>query len=63
MEADVKIAVHEAVCAERYKAIEERLDRGQQKMDKMQWQLYALLFAVLFGPGSAMDLLKHFIRA
>jgi hypothetical protein len=62
MDADTKITVHEAVCAERYKAIEDRLDRGQKKMDRIQLQLYILLAAILFGPGSAADLFKHFLH-
>jgi hypothetical protein len=61
MDADTKIAVHEAVCAERYKAIEDRLSRGQKKMDRIQLQLNLLLVAVLFGPGVAMDLIKRFL--
>ena len=62
MDAESKIAVHEAVCAERYKAIEDRLDRGQRKMDRIEVKLYILLAAVLFGPGSAADLVKHFFH-
>jgi hypothetical protein len=63
MDADTRIAVHEAVCAERYKGIQERLDRGQKKMESLQWQNYVLLVAVLFGPGSALELVKHFLKA
>ena len=62
MDAESKIEMHEAVCAERYKAIEDRLDRGQKKMDRIEVKLYILLAAVLFGPGSASDLVKHFFR-
>ena len=62
MDAESKIAVHEAVCAERYKSIDGRLDRGQKKMDRIEIKLYILLAAVLFGPGSAADLVKHFLH-
>ena len=61
MDAESKIEMHEAVCAERYKAIEDRLDRGQKKMDRIKIQLNILLVAVLFGPGVAMDLVKRFL--
>jgi hypothetical protein len=43
MDAETKITVHEAVCAERYKAIEDRLDRGQKKMDCIKLQLNILV--------------------
>lgn len=62
MDAESKIALHEAVCAERYKSIDDRLDRGQRKMDRIELKLYILLAAVLFGPGSAADLVKHFLH-
>ena len=62
MDAETKIAVHEAECSLRYKAIEDRLDRGQKKMDRIELKLYILLAAVLFGPGSAADLVKHFLH-
>ena len=61
MNAETKIAVHEAECSLRYKAIEDRLDRGQKKMDRIKIQLNILLVAVLFGPGVAMDLVKRFL--
>ena len=50
-DADTRIAVHEAVCAERYKAIESRLQRTE-------YLQYITIVAVLLGPGVAGELLK-----
>ena len=50
-DADTRIAVHEAVCAERYKAIEHRLQRTE-------YLQYITIVAILLGPGVASDLVK-----
>lgn len=52
---------HEAVCAERYSSITERLDKGAERMDKMQYLIYAVLAAVLLGPGAAAEFFKKLI--
>jgi len=44
--ADQKMAVHEAECALRYKSIEERLEAGSKKFDKLErlvWGIYPLI--------------------
>ena len=51
MDAEAKIAVHEAVCAERYKGIEQRLQRTE-------YLQYITIIAVLLGPGVAGELIK-----
>ena len=62
MDAETKIAVHEAVCAERYKAIEDRLQEGSKRMSRIEHLLYAVILVVLFGPGVAADFIKHFFH-
>ena len=59
-EVETRLSVHEAVCAERYKSIEqsfsrveERFDDGSQKMKKLEYLMYAVMVAVLLGPGAA----------
>lgn len=52
---------HEAVCAERYKGIVDSLDKGSQRMTKIEYLLYAVMAAVLLGPGSAAEFFKKFI--
>ena len=54
MDAETKIAVHEAVCAERYKNIETRM----QRMEVLQ---YITMACVLLGPNVAADLIKKLV--
>ncbi|WP_156432273.1 MULTISPECIES: hypothetical protein [Burkholderia] len=63
MQADIaeneqRIAVHEAVCAERYAGIQDRLQRGDKRMQRIEYILYFLAAAVLVGPANAMKLLE-----
>lgn len=44
---------HEAVCAERYARIDASLDKGDKRMTKIEYLLYAVMAAVLLGPGAA----------
>jgi len=54
-------AVHEAVCSERYRVISDRLDSGRDKMQRIEYILYAVIIAVLFGPGVAAEFVKKLI--
>jgi len=54
-ETDKRLAVHEAICAERYGRIESRLADGDKRMTKIEYLLYGVILAVLFGPGVAAD--------
>ena len=45
---DAEIRAHERECAERYKRIEERLEAGQarfNRLENMVWGLYGILIA------------------
>lgn len=53
-----KIAVHEAVCAERYAAIEKSFESGSKRMTRIEYLLYVVIGAVLLGPGFAGELVK-----
>jgi hypothetical protein len=53
-----KIAVHEAVCAERYTAIEKSFVDGDKRMTRIEYLIYIVIIAVLFGPGVAGELIK-----
>jgi hypothetical protein len=57
-EATTKIAVHEAVCAERYAAIEKSFVDGDKRMTRIEYLLYIVIATVLFGPGVAGELVK-----
>ena len=58
---ETKLAVHEAVCTERYRNIEEAMDRGKTRMRTIEIQLYIVIAAVLFGPGVAADFVKKIL--
>jgi hypothetical protein len=60
METDVdkRLAVHEAVCTERYNAISKSLSDSATRMSKIEYLLYALMVAVLLGPGVAAEMIK-----
>jgi hypothetical protein len=57
---EVRVAVHEAVCAQRYEAIEKRLDDGSRRMSRIEIWLYITLGAVLLGPGAMAEVVKKF---
>ncbi|HEM7806882.1 hypothetical protein BMUNKI379_11665 [Burkholderia multivorans] len=67
MQADIaeneqRIAVHEAVCAERYAGIQDRLQRGDKRMQRIEYILYFLIASVLIGPSNAMKLVEAFFK-
>jgi hypothetical protein len=55
---DTKLAVHEAICSERYGKISDSLSSGDKRMTKIEYLLYAVIAAVLFGPGVAAEFVK-----
>lgn len=57
---ETKLAVHEAVCAERYGNIKESLEKGSDRMQKIEYLIYAVMILVLLGPGVAAELFKKF---
>jgi hypothetical protein len=68
-ENEQRIAVHEAVCAERYKGIQDSLGRGEQRMDRtdrklqrIEYVLYFLLIAVIGGRDIAIKIFELFAR-
>jgi len=58
---ETKLAVHEAVCAERYQSIDRTLRDGDKRMTKIEYLLYAVIIAVLFGPGVAAEFAKKLL--
>ncbi len=54
-------AVHEAICAQRYEAIQNSLREGDKRMTKIEYLLYAVMLCVLFGPGVAGEFVKKFL--
>ena len=60
MDADIdkRLAVHEAVCSERYGSIDRSLRDGDRRMTKIEYLLYGVILCVLFGPGVAAEFVK-----
>jgi len=56
-----EFAVHEAICAQRYEAIQKSLADGDKRMTKIEYLLYAVMVCVLFGPGVAADFVKKLL--
>lgn len=57
-ETDKRLSVHEAICAQRYDGIQGRFDEGSKRMAKIEYLLYAVIAAVLLGPGVAAEFVK-----
>jgi hypothetical protein len=60
-ELELDFAVHEAICAQRYEAIQKTLADGDKRMTKIEYLLYAVIVAVLFGPGVAGTFVKQLL--
>ena len=58
---DTRLAVHEAICSERYAAIEKSFVSGSQRMTRIEYLLYVVIAAVLLGPGFAGELIKKIL--
>lgn len=58
---ETRLAVHEAICSERYSMIQEKLESGKQRMRTIEIQLYIVIAAILFGPGVAADIVKKLL--
>jgi hypothetical protein len=56
---ETRFAVHEALSNARYEAIEKRLEKGDNRMARIEMLIYALMIMVLLGPGAAAEFLKR----
>jgi hypothetical protein len=60
-ELEIDFAVHEAICSERYAAIEKSFVDGDKRMTRIEYLIYIVIAAVMFGPGFAGDLVKRIL--
>lgn len=58
---EARLMSHEAICAQRYEQIKGELEKGTKRMDKLEYWIYAVLAAVLLGPGAAAEFFKRLI--
>ncbi len=56
-----KLQTHEAVCAQRYQTITTSLEKGEKRMTKLEYLIYAVLAVVLLGPGVGAEFFKKLI--
>ena len=54
------LAVHVAVCDQRYKEIAQSLKEGDKRMTKIEYLLYGVMLLVLLGPGVAGQFFHKF---
>ena len=54
------LAVHVAVCEERYSHIAQLLKDGEKRMTKIEYLIYAVMALVMFGPGVAAQFFHKF---
>lgn len=59
-DTETRLAVHEAICTERYNNIKSSLQDGSNRMQKIEYLLYGVMILVLLGPGAAAEFLKKF---
>ena len=57
-DTDKRLTVHEAICAQRYEAIQKRFDDGSRRMSKIENLLYIVIATILLGPGVAAEIIK-----
>ena len=60
-ENDKRISVHEQVCEQRYKRIEELFAIGEKRMQRIEYMLYGILAFTFFGKDTFMQLLQTVI--
>jgi hypothetical protein len=60
-DTETRLAIHEVLCSERYKRIDESLSAGEKRMTKIEYLLYAVIGCVLLGPGVMAEFVKKLI--
>ena len=54
---EARLSTHEEICALRYEKINQSLENGDKRMTKIEYLLYAIIAAVLLGPGVAATII------
>ena len=57
-DTEKELAVHVAVCDQRYKQIADSLRDGEKRMAKIEYLLYGVMLMVMVGPGVAAEFFK-----
>jgi hypothetical protein len=57
-ETEARLDTHEQICAVRYEGIQKSFADGSKRMEKIEYLIYIVIVAVLFGPGVAGEFVK-----
>ena len=60
-ETEARLSTHEQICAERYVGIQKSFADGSKRMTRIEYLLYGVIVAVLFGPGVAAEFAKKLL--
>jgi hypothetical protein len=60
-ETEARLMTHEEVCTQRYANIEKSFVNGDKRMTRIEYLIYILIAAVLFGPGVAGEFVKKIL--
>ena len=60
-DTDKRLSVHEAVCAQRYEGIQSSFAKGDKRMTKIEYLLYAVIIVVLLGPGVGAEFVRKLL--
>lgn len=58
---ETRLSVHEAICAARYEKINESLENGKSRMQKIEILIYIVIGTILLGPGVAAEFIKKIL--
>lgn len=58
---DARLSTHEQICAHRYEGIQKSFESNEKRMTKIEYLLYAVIAAVLLGPGVAAEFIKKLL--
>jgi predicted nucleic acid-binding Zn ribbon protein len=58
---DARLTTHEEICSLRYEKINDSLEKGDKRMTKIEYLLYAVMAVVLLGPGVGAEFFKKLL--
>jgi hypothetical protein len=56
-----QLATHIAVCDLRYQNIHDSLSKGEKRMQRIEYLMYAMVAIIFLGPGFAAKLLEKLL--
>jgi hypothetical protein len=61
VENDKRLSIHEAICAERYEGIIDSFAKGNKRMERIEYLLYATIASIFFGKDFLVETIKKVI--